>query len=233
MPDRLTLWLLLLAGGFLSGSVLYSRILPLLLTGKDVSAESDDRNPGAANAFMACGPAVGALCLLLDIGKGLLPVLLSRRFLDPAEPLFALILLAPVLGHAVAPFNRFRGGKCIATSFGVLLGILPQCLAVVALAILYIFFSTVIRVRPHRRRSILVYALFAAVMTPLLLYAGKLSYALGCVGIAATVIWRHLRAPSEAPASQAEQPAAEAAEEAAAEAAEKTAEAPSEGTPHN
>ena len=202
MPDRLTLWLLLLAGGFLSGSVLYSRILPLLLTGKDVSAESDDRNPGAANAFMACGPAVGALCLLLDIGKGLLPVLLSRRFLDPAEPLFALILLAPVLGHAVAPFNRFRGGKCIATSFGVLLGILPQCLAVVALAILYIFFSTVIRVRPHRRRSILVYALFAAVMTPLLLYAGKLSYALGCVGIAATVIWRHLRAPSEAPAHE-------------------------------
>ena len=229
MPDRLTLWLLLLAGGFLSGSILYSRILPLLLTGKDVSAESDDRNPGAANAFMTCGPAIGALCLLLDVGKGLLPVLLARRFLDPAEPLFALIVIAPVLGHAVAPFNRFHGGKCIATSFGVLLGLLPQCLAVVALAVLYIVFSTVIRVRPHRRRSILVYALFAVIMVPLLLYAGKLSYALGCAGISVTVIWRHLRAPSEVPAPQAE----ESAEEPAAETAEKTAEAPSEGAPRN
>ncbi len=200
MPDRLTLWLLLIAGGFLSGSILYSRILPLLLTGKDVSAESDDHNPGAANAFMTCGFAIGMLCLLLDIGKGLLPVLLSRRFLDPANPFFALLIIAPVLGHAIAPFNHFRGGKCIATSFGVLLGLLPQCLAVVALAILYILFSTIIRVRPHRRRSILVFALFGAITVPLLLYAGKLSYALGCAGIAMTVIWRHLRVPAEVPA---------------------------------
>lgn len=197
--NQLFLWCILTAGGFLFGSVLFSKLLPLLLFGRDVSAESGDRNPGAANAFATCGVAVGMLCLLLDMFKGFLPVLLGRLLLDTSDPLFALVILAPVLGHAIAPFNRFHGGKCIATSFGVTIALMPQCLAAPILAVLYILFSTVVRIRSHRRRSIITFGAFIAVSVPLLLYVRQISYAIACVAIALTAIYKHLRAPAEAP----------------------------------
>lgn len=193
------LWCLLIFGGFFNGSIMFSRLLPLLLTGKDVSAESDDRNPGAANAFTACGVAIGLLCLLLDMLKGFLPVLLGRMFLNTNDLLFALVIVAPVLGHAIAPLNRFHGGKCIATSFGVTIALMPGCLAAPILALLYILFSTLIRVRPHRRRSIVTFGLFALLTSPPLLYAGKTAYAIACAAIAMTAIYKHHRAPQNEP----------------------------------
>lgn len=193
------LWCALIFGGFLCGSVMFSRLLPLLITGKDVSAESSDRNPGAANAFTTCGVAVGMLCLLLDMLKGFLPVLLGRLLLNTNDLLFAAVIVAPVLGHAIAPLNRFHGGKCIATSFGVTIALMPGCLAAPILALLYILFSTLIRVKPHRRRSIVTFGLFALLIVPPLLYAGKTSYAIGCAIIAFAAIYKHHRAPQEEP----------------------------------
>ena len=199
LHNQLFLWLVITVGGFLCGSILFSKLLPLLISGKDVSAESDDHNPGAANAFATCGVAIGMLCLLLDMLKGFLPVLLGRLLLDTNDPLFALVILAPVLGHAIAPLNHFHGGKCIATSFGVTIALMPQCLAAPILAILYILFSTVIRIRSHRRRSILAFGVFIAVSVPLLLHVGQTSYAIACVAIALTAIYKHHRAPAEVP----------------------------------
>lgn len=193
------LWCLLIFGGFFNGSIMFSRLLPLLITGKDVSAESDDRNPGAANAFTTCGVAIGLLCLLLDMLKGFLPVLLGRMFLNTNDLLFALVIVAPVLGHAIAPLNRFHGGKCIATSFGVTIALMPGCLAAPILALLYILFSTLIRVKPHRRRSIVTFGLFALLTSPPLLYAGKTAYAIACAAIAMTAIYKHHRAPQNEP----------------------------------
>ena len=60
--------------GFLSGSILYSALLPRWLRGIDIVAGSDDHNPGAANAFLLAGPQVGVLCVLCDLAKGFLPV---------------------------------------------------------------------------------------------------------------------------------------------------------------
>ena len=200
--NHIFLWCALIFGGFFNGSVMFSRLLPLLIAGKDVTAESDDRNPGAANAFTTCGVAVGMLCLLLDMLKGFLPVFLGRMLLNTEDLLFALVIVSPVLGHAIAPLNRFRGGKCISTSFGVTIALMPGCLAAPILALLYILFSTLIRIKPHRRRSILVFGLFALLTVPPLLYAGKISYALACAVIAVTAIYKHHRAPQEQPAEE-------------------------------
>ena len=134
--NEIFLWCALIIGGFLCGSIMFSRLLPLLIAGKDVSAESSDRNPGAANAFSACGVAIGMLCLLLDMLKGFLPVLLGRLLLNTNDLLFAAVIVAPVLGHAIAPLNRFHGGKCIATAFGVTIALMPGCLAAPTLALL-------------------------------------------------------------------------------------------------
>ena len=151
--DRL-IWLALILGGFMLGSVMFGRILPRLIKGKDVTKLSDDGNPGAANVFSTCGIVLGMLCLLLDMGKGFAPVLLAQHLVDIHSMRFSAVLIAPVLGHALAPLNHFRGGKCIATAFGVTLALLPTTCIVLVLAGLYIAFSTVLKISPNRIRSI-------------------------------------------------------------------------------
>ena len=71
---RCVIWTLL---GFLSGSVLYSYNLPKHIRGVDVTARSADGNPGVSNVFKYAGVGLGIVCLLLDIGKGAVPVYLA------------------------------------------------------------------------------------------------------------------------------------------------------------
>ena len=120
--------------GFFSGSVLYSALLPRLTKGVDVRALAPDHNPGAANVFKYAGVPVGILALVCDLAKAYVPVRLALRWLPLADPAFALVLCAPVLGHAFSPFAHFRGGKAIAASFGALLALLPGCTVVLPLS---------------------------------------------------------------------------------------------------
>ena len=64
-------------GGYLSGSILYSYLLPKALKGIDITAESPDGNPGTANAFTCAGIPIGILVLCMELLKGYLPVLLA------------------------------------------------------------------------------------------------------------------------------------------------------------
>lgn len=66
-------------GGYLSGSVLYSYLLPKALKGIDITAESPDGNPGTANAFTCVGIPIGILVLCMELLKGYLPVHLALR----------------------------------------------------------------------------------------------------------------------------------------------------------
>lgn len=188
-------WMILfIAAGFLSGSVLYSRIIPKAFLHRDICGMSDDGNPGAFNAFRHCGKKVGALCLTMDILKGLIPVLAASILFGGDNCLFAFVMLAPVLGHAVGIFNRFHGGKCIAVSFGVMLGILPvSWIGFAVLAALYVFFSAVAKISPNSLRSVIVYALYAVVTCVALVLVGKLSVALGCVSVAAVTVVKHMK----------------------------------------
>ena len=191
--DNLILWTVYIVGGFLLGSCMFSQILPKLLLGVDVTECSEDHNPGCTNVFRTCGPVWGVVCLALDLLKGFLPVYLSCRILDSSSFGFALVLAAPVLGHALAPLNHFQGGKCIATSFGALLGLLPLSRVVFLLAGIYIVFSTVVKVRDHRQRSMLVFGLFGVSSVLLLVARQEYPIALGCLLIAATAMWKHSR----------------------------------------
>ena len=145
---------LLFAGlGYFSGSVLYAQIFLRLFRGRDVRTVSEDENPGTANAFLGGGVVCGVLALAGDLCKGMLPVQWALQNCDMRCPWFALVLAAPVIGHAWPIFFRFRGGKAIAVSFGVLLGIAPVCpVPLAALAFFYLFFSLVVRISPHAWR---------------------------------------------------------------------------------
>ena len=197
MPGNLSLYLGFAIMGFFLGSVMFALILPRHFKGIDIRDLSDDGNPGTANAVKYGGVALGLLCLLGDLLKAGLPVYLARRFCGMESLLFALVMVAPVLGQAFAPFLGGHGGKAIAPAFGVLVALLPADLSVGVLAIAFIFFSLVIVITPNRLRTI---AAFAILIIYSILINQHASIALGCILLSATVILKHWRPlPQEAP----------------------------------
>ena len=187
--------------GYLFGSVTFGYLIPRLIKGVDVRALSSDGNPGTANAFLYGGVFCGILVLLADLGKGALPVFLAARHLDPEEKLFALVMAAPVVGHAYPLIDRYgKGGKAIAVSFGVLLGLYPVFLPVLLLAGVYLFFSLVLVVEPHSLRTGLTFRIWSVLgvhFTPL----SSIKY--GIVLIAFVVIRKHLPEIRRIPKGQA------------------------------
>lgn len=154
--------LLFLVCAYLSGSVLYARVFGRLF-GKDVTQNSPDGNPGTFNAFQNGGFWCGLLTLLGDLAKGFVPVFLYLR--GPVTDLgLALVLAAPVLGHILPLFFRFRGGKGIAVTFGCLLGLLPQWRPVGALIVCFLFFSLILQVKPHYHRTLWTYVCATALL---------------------------------------------------------------------
>ncbi len=144
--------------GYLSGNVLYAQVFARLLHKGDVVKMSRDHNPGAANAFRYGGFWCGVLTLVCDLLKGFLPVFFyGVAEADPGGLSLALVMTAPVIGHAFPICSHFQGGKAIAVSFGSLLGLLPVWKPVMLLAMFFIFFSVVLRITPHYQRTLLTY----------------------------------------------------------------------------
>jgi glycerol-3-phosphate acyltransferase PlsY len=82
-------------------------------------------NIGATNVLRSLGKGPAALTLLGDMLKGTIAVALGRYF-DAGTLYEGLIGLSAVIGHNFSIFLRFRGGKGVATSLGVLLLYSPQ-----------------------------------------------------------------------------------------------------------
>ena len=108
--------------GFFLGSLPFSVWLGRLVLKKDVR-QYGDGNPGAANVGKAGGPVLGIIAVILDGLKGAIPVLIARYTFHVGGPALIPVALAPIAGHAFSPFLGFRGGKAIATTFGVWLGL--------------------------------------------------------------------------------------------------------------
>ena len=112
--------------GYLLGSIMFGYLIPKIFKQVDTKKDSSDGNPGTANAFIQGGMICGICTLLLELSKGFIPVYLAKNSVSPNHILFSFIMLAPVVGHAYPIYTGFRdGGKCIAVSFGSLLGLFP------------------------------------------------------------------------------------------------------------
>lgn len=107
--------------GFLLGSVPFSLLMGKLLAKKDIRTVGDG-NPGGTNAVKAGGLKAGLPAILLDIGKGFLPVFLAQKYGLAGWSLFP-VCMAPILGHAFSPFLRFRGGKALGPTGGIWVGL--------------------------------------------------------------------------------------------------------------
>lgn len=144
--------------GYLFGSLMFGYIVPKIVKGIDVRTESSDGNPGTANAFLCGGTFCGIFVLLGDILKGIVPVYIAGQHLDIGFIGFAFVMAAPVFGHAFPIFGgKKNGGKGIAVSFGVLLGLYPFWTSLWLLIFWYVLFSVIIRLNPHSYRTLITY----------------------------------------------------------------------------
>jgi glycerol-3-phosphate acyltransferase PlsY len=178
---------ILFVSAYLLGSIPCGLAVAWLMGGPD-PREAGSKNIGAANVYRVLGRNAGAFTLFGDIIKGAAPVFLARFGLQGLgawhEAAVAAVGLAAVCGHIWPLYLGFKGGKAVATSFGVILVICP--LAAVVLAALY---GTVFRVW----RISSVASLAAAWATPAavgLLSDAKVYLMLSAV-LSCLILWRH------------------------------------------
>ncbi len=126
------LWLL---AAYLVGGIPFGYLIGRL-RGVDVRTVGS-KNIGATNVFRTVGKTWGLLAFLLDVLKGLLPVLLAKQLGGPA----LWVGVACVVGHMLTPYMGFKGGKGVATAFGMLLGLVPGLVGV-AFALFAVVFAS-------------------------------------------------------------------------------------------
>lgn len=108
-------------------------ILVCHLLGLPDPRQQGSYNPGATNVLRLAGKAAGALTLIGDLIKGMLPVYLAQS-LHSSNTVAALCGLFAFLGHCYPVYFDFRGGKGVATAFGVVAMLhWPSCAAIALL----------------------------------------------------------------------------------------------------
>ena len=110
------LWI---AAAYLIGGIPFGYLIGRL-RGIDVRTVGS-KNIGATNVFRTVGKKWGLLAFACDVLKGLLPTLAAKAFGGPA----LWVGVACVVGHMLTPYMKFKGGKGVATAFGMLLGLIP------------------------------------------------------------------------------------------------------------
>lgn len=113
---------------YLLGSIPFALIIGKLGYRVDVR-EHGSGNLGTTNTFRVLGKKAGILVLLGDMGKGLIAALLPLLF--GSEMSLLLAGIPAVIGHSYPIFAKFKGGKSVATSGGVLLAAFPWFFVVV------------------------------------------------------------------------------------------------------
>jgi glycerol-3-phosphate acyltransferase PlsY len=125
---------------FFCGSLPFSVWLGRLFIRRDIRKVGDG-NPGATNVMRAGGRTVGILAYLLDISKGAFPVGLAYQNFHVDGFWMVLVGLAPSFGHAFSPFLRGRGGKALAVSLGVWIGLTNFEVPIVCLSLIVLGYA--------------------------------------------------------------------------------------------
>lgn len=115
--------------GYLFGSIDFAYLVTYFLTGKDIR-EIGDKNPGAANVSREVGKIWGILVWLGDLIKGVIPMEIAAHFGITNIILLTVIGIFAIIGHCYPVFMKFKGGKGVATTGGVLAYIAPVILPI-------------------------------------------------------------------------------------------------------
>ena len=117
-------------------------------------------NIGATNVYRALGKTYAFVVFCLDALKGWIPTFLTITFFENPWH-HVLVAVITIVGHSLSCFVKFKGGKGVATGFGVVLAFSPIVAGVIfTLALLFIYIT----------RYVALVSLVCAVITPLCFY---------------------------------------------------------------
>lgn len=171
--------LLALVLGYALGSIPFGLLLAKA-AGKGDIRSIGSGNIGATNVLRTGSKGLAAVTLLLDGAKGLAAVWLAWRYWPDGAPLAA---IGAVLGHCFPVWLRFKGGKGVATTLGVCLGLAwPIGLAY---AVVWLAMLAATRISSVSGMSAAAAAPIAAAAT------GRMEFVPVLVAIAALVVWLH------------------------------------------
>ncbi len=171
--------LLALVLGYALGSIPFGLLLAKA-AGKGDIRSIGSGNIGATNVLRTGSKGLAAATLLLDGAKGLAAVWLAWRYWPDGAPLAA---IGAVLGHCFPVWLRFKGGKGVATTLGVCLGLAwPIGLAY---AVVWLAMLAATRISSVSGMSAAAAAPIAAAAT------GRMEFVPVLVAIAALVVWLH------------------------------------------
>ena len=144
---------------YLVGSINSAIILSKVLKLPDPRTQGS-KNPGATNMLRIGGKKIAAFVLLIDVWKGLSPILLAYSYTSSSFEL-SIIALFAFLGHVYPVFYSFKGGKGVATFIGGLIGINP--LVGLSFILIWLFVAKVLNISS-------LSALVATLLTPIVFY---------------------------------------------------------------
>ena len=144
------------------------------------------KNIGATNVFRILGRKYGILVLVLDILKGVIPVIGARIYFSPEfQVVWILVGLAAICGHTWTVFLGFKGGKGVATSLGVFLGLAPIPVLIIIPIFIGFFYTT---------RFVSLGSIISSLFLPPLVWIFTQSIPLlnFCIAMAVLIIIRHI-----------------------------------------
>lgn len=167
---------------YLLGS-LSSAIIIARLAGLQDPRNVGSGNPGATNILRYGGKKLAVLTLVGDILKGVIAVLVARLLTDNSW-IVAASGLAAFLGHLYPLYFGFKGGKGVATAWGVLVSL--NVVVGLALAVTWLLIAVIFRYSS-------LAAITAAVLTPIYMWYwhNQLPAVLMALIMAAILLWRH------------------------------------------
>ena len=173
-------------------SYFIGNISPAIILGKiygvDIKKEGSG-NAGTTNALRVLGKKAGIITLLIDVLKGVAVVLIAKHLFWESAPIVALLCaLAVFFGHIWPAIFGFKGGKGVATAFGIIVAVHWQ-LGLAALVIVLLVVVITMRMSAG--------SLAGAVTVPILAYflvpsgVDQLTFVVWAVILAITVIIKH------------------------------------------
>ena len=177
---------ILVAAGYLAGSIPFGLVIARLLLGVDVR-EVGSGNIGATNVARACGKKLGVLVLVLDSLKASIPVYMTQRLMAGTangDVWVMAVAIAAFAGHLYPVWLKFKGGKGVATGLGIFLVLAPLA----ALAGLATWVGVYLAIRVSSVGS-LAGSLVCVVVGFTILGPTPISWAGATVG--ALIWWRH------------------------------------------
>ena len=181
MNANIAVWAVWIVAAYLVGSIPFGYLIGRA-RGVDVRTVGS-KNIGATNVYRTVGKGWGLLVFLCDFLKGILPTLAAMQWGCSAD-LPVCVGLACVVGHTLTVFMRFKGGKGVATAFGVFVALIP-----VPTLVAFVVFAVTVWIS----RYISLGSILAAATLGALAWVFPVTLAMRCVvtAVAVFVIVKH------------------------------------------